>query len=785
MKYLFTALLVSLLGAVPGVAQELRKAELQHAPQPDQPYVLHVSDWLARQPAARQAVAEYQRLKAAGALPAPAKTGQEPQVGDRETFRVSNFKTNEREDIVFELRVIEERFYIWVEVDNNTVTEAHVTELTRLLADETPADSYDPNMGIIELDEVIFGTPPNVDGDGKTDVLFLDIRDNYDPAQENHAFIAGFVDPADMSGAQGNHRDILYLDTFPALTQQGGGFDTIGATAIHEYQHLIHLAYDLNELSLINEGLSEWSEVAAGFAGRTISYLANPDTYNIRLLRWSGNQNSGVLDDYQRGGLFTTYLAERLGVLEVGKVARTPANGMEGIREVIEETGTGLTLEALIADFHTANIINDTAVEPRFGYSYSQRVGLKATPGLVVDGRTATETAEAVISVAQGAVQYAVWNDVTDFELVLRTTTGADDDSAVLPRVVLEQDGQITVQDVALGPDVQTFSGVYDRITLVLPSSNALGVFENIIYGATWTNEETFTAETIIYDDGVVPREGNQLDAYSLGSGSRQANRFEVPRGGILSAVSVAPYYDNQFSGSSLPPGAPRNFRLHIWEENGAGVPGTEVFAQEFEDPRFNSGETLSFFEVDLGDFRDVLSGLVGTIYIGLTNAGSDQNYIVMGVTRYEGENVDASFLYLPSFNNGQGGWASFSSIQVGGEPALAERVLPIRATFLVSSQPVANEDAPELPGQLVLDQNYPNPFNPRTSIRYVLPQAGEVTLTVFDVLGREVATLFDGTQPAGAHTVELDAGAWASGMYFYTLEANDQLQTRRMVLLK
>src|SRR5690606_9893536 len=108
MKYLFTALLVSLLGAVPGVAQELRKAELQHAPQPDQPYVLHVSDWLARQPAARQAVAEYQRLKAAGALPAPAKTGQEPQVGDRETFRVSNFKTNEREDIVFELRVIEE-----------------------------------------------------------------------------------------------------------------------------------------------------------------------------------------------------------------------------------------------------------------------------------------------------------------------------------------------------------------------------------------------------------------------------------------------------------------------------------------------------------------------------------------------------------------------------------------------------------------------------------------------------------------------------------------------------
>ena len=80
---------------------------------------------------------------------------------------------------------------------------------------------------------------------------------------------------------------------------------------------------------------------------------------------------------------------------------------------------------------------------------------------------------------------------------------------------------------------------------------------------------------------------------------------------------------------------------------------------------------------------------------------------------------------------------------------------------------------------------NYPNPFNPTTTIRYVLPRASTVTLTVFDVAGRKVATLANGRYTAGRHVVRFDGRGLASGIYYYRIEAGGFRQTRKMVLLK
>jgi hypothetical protein len=90
-----------------------------------------------------------------------------------------------------------------------------------------------------------------------------------------------------------------------------------------------------------------------------------------------------------------------------------------------------------------------------------------------------------------------------------------------------------------------------------------------------------------------------------------------------------------------------------------------------------------------------------------------------------------------------------------------------------------------EVPKGFILQQNYPNPFNPSTNIEYRVTKSGFVTLKVFDVLGREVATLVNGELQPGSYQATFDAAHLASGVYLYQLKAGDFIQTQRMVLAK
>jgi hypothetical protein len=85
----------------------------------------------------------------------------------------------------------------------------------------------------------------------------------------------------------------------------------------------------------------------------------------------------------------------------------------------------------------------------------------------------------------------------------------------------------------------------------------------------------------------------------------------------------------------------------------------------------------------------------------------------------------------------------------------------------------------------LWLAQSAPNPFRDIATIGYRLPATEHVRLTVYDVAGREVARLVDGSRPAGAHEAVLRADGLASGVYIYRLEAGGSVSERRLVLLK
>ena len=103
--------------------------------------------------------------------------------------------------------------------------------------------------------------------------------------------------------------------------------------------------------------------------------------------------------------------------------------------------------------------------------------------------------------------------------------------------------------------------------------------------------------------------------------------------------------------------------------------------------------------------------------------------------------------------------------------------------SFEYSEEVIVNNSV--TPDEYFLSQNYPNPFNPSTTISYSISEMEFVTLKVYDFLGSEVAILVDEEKPAGTYKVEWNATDIPSGVYFYKLQTNGFIETKKMMLLK
>jgi glucose/arabinose dehydrogenase len=139
---------------------------------------------------------------------------------------------------------------------------------------------------------------------------------------------------------------------------------------------------------------------------------------------------------------------------------------------------------------------------------------------------------------------------------------------------------------------------------------------------------------------------------------------------------------------------------------------------------------------------------------------------------------VDSIRVLMPSANHTYYWYvtADDGKLQTASSPGIS------RFSVLVSKL-LVREKATHV--ESALEQNFPNPFNPATSIRYTLPRAGYVRLTVFNLLGQEVARLYDGVQQAGTYSFEFTKTDLPSGIYFYRLIAPGLSETRKMVIAK
>lgn len=197
---------------------------------------------------------------------------------------------------------------------------------------------------------------------------------------------------------------------------------------------------------------------------------------------------------------------------------------------------------------------------------------------------------------------------------------------------------------------------------------------------------------------------------------------------------------------------------FHLWSLDGTGSPNTDL---------------ITPFEAD------VVGGMPSVIplpqpievnqpfAVGVYNPVSG-NYCGLDENGYFYENT--TLVDLGS------GWAPLSDYGFAGN-------YYIRAFVQYQSQAVT--ELKSSVGTFTLVQNHPNPFNPTTTIDFSLTQPSAVSITVFDLIGNQVATLVDGSLGAGSHSVVWNAVEQPSGLYFYTLRAGGQSVTRKMILVK
>ncbi len=202
--------------------------------------------------------------------------------------------------------------------------------------------------------------------------------------------------------------------------------------------------------------------------------------------------------------------------------------------------------------------------------------------------------------------------------------------------------------------------------------------------------------------------------------------------------------------------------RNRIWSNKGLGIDNTNGGNAEYAVPSILSktgllvsGKTAALDSVEL--FAD--DGTQGAVFLGATKADAGGNWTV-------------SLVSAPPFSH-------LTATARDKDGNTSEFSLPLTVTSAGQSTTC------DVPKEFGLEQNYPNPFNPATEIRYQVPVGGGVRLVVYDLLGREVATLVDEWKEAGYYPVMFDARNQASGVYLYRMTAGTFVAVKRMAVVK
>lgn len=315
----------------------------------------------------------------------------EPQVGTTKYFPSLNYKTGQYYLKTYTLRGYSENGAVWVANNlsfpkddprsNPNITDAQVEYLIQ----EFETNIHPTGTELFGSPDPQYGTnaslsgPPGANGtvpDGyyqspdnksRTVILVDNVRDNNYYNESYPVYTAGFYSSSIDSFTD---RNVLTMDSHDWANRLGPNNSSwrpenasgqpfgIDSTLVHEYQHLIQSDHDPDEKSWINEGLSVYSERAAGYGmseGHVQAFEENPEN---SLVEWGDQGDINILADYGAAGLFQLYLSQQYGDSFIKNLARDPDNGINGVTNTLNEASADRDFYSLYQDFSTALVVD-------------------------------------------------------------------------------------------------------------------------------------------------------------------------------------------------------------------------------------------------------------------------------------------------------------------------------------------------------------------------------------------------------------------------------------------
>lgn len=346
---------------------------------------------------------------------------------------------------------------------------------------------------------------------------------------------------------------------------------------------------------------------------------------------------------------------------------------------------------------------------------------------------------------------------------------------------------------------------VIDGMTGIIAGTSGHGVFLSSDTGKTWTPSDTGLTDATIYSLAAC---GTEVFASARSGGFLSTDNGSHWTGmppwdgryapyGILTPVAYAPQYPETGVRALL--GGTQSNGVFLSTDDGRSWTAVN---NGFPPP-------VPFYEIGYpGIFSLAFAGtslIAGTdegVYFSTDFGGhwtaSDSGWVLGGALCFASRDSDVFAGSVKGvFHSSDGGrtWREANS----GLPGTGITALAIFGSDLYAGvfedgiwrRPLSemvtsvNKSLSGAAGAFELAQNYPNPFNPSTTIRYVLPRRSHATLTVFSTLGQQVATLVNALQDAGNHDVLFDGSRMASGVYFYRLDADGYVATKRLVIVR